>query len=49
VPLATIQRWLGHHNISQTFTYLVALHGGDADMRAFEQRIGRPDPPFAIR
>jgi integrase len=42
VPLATIQRWLGHHNISQTSTYLAASLGGDADeMRAFEQRIGR--------
>jgi integrase len=37
VPLATIQRWLGHHNISQTSTYLAASGGGDADaMRAFE-------------
>jgi hypothetical protein len=42
VPLATIQRWLGHHNISQTSTYLAASLGGDADeMRAFEERIGR--------
>jgi integrase len=42
VPLATIQRWLGHHNISQTSKYLAASLGGDADdMRAFEQRIGR--------
>ena len=41
VPLATIQRWLGHHNISQTSTYLAASGGGDADaMRAFEQAIG---------
>ena len=45
VPLATIQRWLGHHNISQTSTYLAASLGGDADeMRAFEQRIGRIQP-----
>jgi hypothetical protein len=42
VPLATIQRWLGHHNISQTSTYLAASGGGDADaMRAFEQAAGR--------
>jgi hypothetical protein len=41
VPLATIQRWLGHHNISQTSTYLAASGGGDADaMRAFEERTG---------
>ncbi len=43
VPLATIQRWLGHHNISQTSTYLAASLGGDFDeMHAYEQRIGRP-------
>lgn len=42
VPLATIQRWLGHHNISQTSTYLAASGGGDADaMRAFDQAMGR--------
>jgi integrase len=42
VPLATIQRWLGHHNISQTSTYLAASGGGDADaMRAFEEGTGR--------
>lgn len=45
VPLATIQRWLGHHNISQTSTYLAASLGGDADeMRTFEERIGRIAP-----
>lgn len=45
VPLATIQRWLGHHNISQTSKYLAASLGGDADeMRLFEQRIGRIPP-----
>ncbi len=39
VPLATIQRWLGHHNISQTSTYLAASGGGDADaMAAFERK-----------
>lgn len=42
VPLATIQRWLGHHNISQTSTYLAASGGGDADaLRAFELAAGR--------
>lgn len=43
VPLATIQRWLGHHNISQTSTYLAASLGGDeaAIMAAFEQKMGR--------
>ena len=48
VPLATIQRWLGHHNISQTSKYLAASLGGDADeMRLFEQRIGRLPVPNA--
>lgn len=42
VPLGTIQRWLGHFNISQTSTYLAASGGGDADaMRAFEEATGR--------
>ncbi len=42
VPLATIQRWLGHHNISQTSTYLAATGGGDAEaMKAFEVASGR--------
>ena len=42
IPLATIQRWLGHANISQTSTYLGASLGGDEqDMRMFEERIGR--------
>ena len=51
VPLATIQRWLGHHNISQTSTYLAASLGGDeaAIMAAFEQKMGRgPLPQIAI-
>jgi integrase len=44
VPLATIQRWLGHYNIAQTSTYLAATGGGDADaMRLYEARIGRVD------
>lgn len=51
VPLASIQRWLGHHNIWQTSTYLGASIGGDEqDMQAFEARVGRhqeaPDVPF---
>jgi integrase len=42
-PLATIQRWLGHTNISQTSTYLGASLGDDErDMLAYETRIGRP-------
>jgi integrase len=42
VPLATIQRWLGHYNIAQTSTYLAASGGGDADaMVAFERAKGR--------
>ena len=45
IPLATIQRWLGHANISQTSTYLGASLGADEqDMRAFEERIGRLAP-----
>jgi integrase len=45
IPLATIQRWLGHANISQTSTYLGASLGGDEqDMRRFEERIGRVEP-----
>lgn len=45
IPLATIQRWLGHANISQTSTYLGASLGGDEqDMRAYEERIGRLTP-----
>ena len=43
IPLATIQRWLGHANISQTSTYLGASLGGDEhDMQVYEARIGRP-------
>jgi integrase len=45
IPLATIQRWLGHANISQTSTYLGASLGGDEqDMRAYEAKIGRATP-----
>jgi integrase len=46
IPLATIQRWLGHANISQTSTYLGASLGGDeSDMRMFEERMGRLAEP----
>ena len=45
IPLATIQRWLGHANISQTSTYLGASLGADEqDMRAYEEKIGRVRP-----
>ena len=41
-PIGTIQRWLGHYNISQTSTYLGASHGNDAEeMAAFERAAGR--------
>jgi integrase len=42
VPLHRIQKWLGHANISQTSTYLMA-DGADDDeaMRRFEERSGR--------
>jgi integrase len=47
VPLATIQRWLGHANISQTSKYLGASLGADdRDMRAYEERIGRVTSPL---
>lgn len=39
--------WLGHHNISQTSTYLAA--SGDADaMRAFEVASGRLTKPDRV-
>jgi integrase len=44
ISLATIQRWLGHTNISQTSTYLAGGLGADErDMQAYEQRVGRLD------
>lgn len=50
VPLATIQRWLGHHNISQTSQYLAASLGNDADdMRTFEERTGRVPLPHVAQ
>ena len=40
VPLATIQRWLGHDNISQTSTYLAGTSTSDHDaMAAFNARL----------
>lgn len=45
VPLATIQRWLGHTNIAQTSTYLSTTTAGEHEaMRRFEERIGRLIP-----
>lgn len=42
VPLATIQKWLGHANISQTSKYLATTTAGEHEaMRRFEERIGR--------
>lgn len=47
IPLATIQRWLGHTNPAQTGTYLGASLGADErDMEAFEQRVGRLPAPL---
>ena len=42
VPLATIQRWLGHANISQTSTYLGADLGGDEEAYAALRGADRP-------
>jgi hypothetical protein len=45
VPLATIQKWLGHTNIAQTSTYLSTTTAGEHEaMRRFEERIGRLIP-----
>ena len=45
VPLATIQRWLGHTNIAQTSTYLATTTVGEHEaMRRFEERVGRLTP-----
>ena len=42
VPLATIQRWLGHANIATTSRYLGASLGADEmEMQAYEERLGR--------
>ena len=39
VPLATIQRWLGHTNIAQTSTYLAGTSASEHDaMRQYEER-----------
>jgi len=40
IPLATIQRWLGHRNISQTSTYLSGTPASDHDaLRQYEARL----------
>ena len=45
VPLATIQRWLGHTNIAQTSAYLSTTTAGEHEaMRRFEERRGRLTP-----
>jgi integrase len=45
VPLATIQKWLGHTNIAQTSTYLATTTAGEHEaMRRYEERIGRLIP-----
>jgi integrase len=45
VPLHRIQKWLGHSNISQTSTYLMADSADDDEaMRRFEERSGRVQP-----
>lgn len=45
VPLATIQRWLGHTNIAQTSKYLAAATPGEHEaMRRFDEQIGRLTP-----
>ena len=42
VPLHRIQKWLGHANISQTSTYLMAESVEDDDvMRRFDARVQR--------
>lgn len=45
LDLVTIQRWLGHANVSQTSVYLGASLGADEqNMRLFEERMGRVQP-----
>ena len=45
VPMATIQKWLGHANISQTSTYLATTTAGEHEaMRRFDERMGRLTP-----
>jgi integrase len=45
VPLATIQKWLGHTNISQTSTYLATTTAGEHEaMRRYEEKLGRLIP-----
>ena len=49
VPLATIQRWLGHTNIAQTSTYLAGTSASEHDaMRQFEERrVAQQSNPLA--
>jgi integrase len=45
VPMGTIQRWLGHANVSQTSTYLETTTVGEYEaMRRFDERMGRLTP-----
>ncbi len=45
VPLATIQKWLGHTNIAQTSTYLATTTVGEHEaMRRYEEKLGRLIP-----
>jgi integrase len=45
VTLATIEKWLGHANISQTSRYLATTTLGEHEaMRRFEERSGRLIP-----
>jgi integrase len=40
IPLGTVQRWLGHKNISQTSTYLSGTPASDHDaLRQYEDRL----------
>jgi integrase len=53
IPLSTIQRWLGHANISQTSTYLATTSAFEYEaMRRFDEARGteagqRPSAPIA--
>jgi site-specific recombinase XerD len=42
VPLATIQNWLGHANISQTSKYLATTTPGEHEAHATVRRADRP-------
>jgi hypothetical protein len=45
VPLATIQRWLGHHNIAQTSKHLAASLGAGTRTRCGRSRPGSAECP----